>query len=68
MNKLETINVTKSFDGRCIIKDISLQVADNQIVCLLGESGIGKSTLFTGLVCHIDIINKVSCPIFKHIM
>ena len=46
MNKLETINVTKSFDGRCIIKDISLQVADNQIVCLLGESGIGKSTLF----------------------
>lgn len=46
MNKLETINVTKSFDGRTIIKDISLQVAQNQIVCLLGESGVGKSTLF----------------------
>lgn len=46
MNKLETINVTKSFDGRTIIKDISLQVAENEIVCLLGESGVGKSTLF----------------------
>ena len=46
MNKLETKNVTKSFDGRTIIKDISLEVAENEIVSLLGESGVGKSTLF----------------------
>lgn len=46
MNKLEIINITKSFDGRTVIKDVSINVAPGQIVSLLGESGCGKTTLF----------------------
>lgn len=46
MNKLETINITKSFDGRTVIEDVSIAVAQGQIVSLLGESGCGKTTLF----------------------
>ena len=33
------------------LKDISLQVADNQVVCIQGPSGSGKSTLLSILGC-----------------
>ena len=39
-------NIAKSYDGREIIKDISLEVDKGEIVALLGVSGIGKTTLF----------------------
>ena len=39
-------NIAKSYDGREIIKDISLEVNKGEIVALLGVSGIGKTTLF----------------------
>lgn len=44
--KLETLAVSKSFDGRVIIEDISLQLRAGEIVSLLGVSGSGKTTLF----------------------
>lgn len=46
MKKLSAKNISKSFDGKDIIKDISLKVYEGEIVCLLGVSGVGKTTLF----------------------
>lgn len=38
--------ITKSFDGKTIIKDIKLHLKKGEIVSLIGQSGVGKSTLF----------------------
>ncbi len=38
-------NVTKHFDHKTILKDISLSVKKGEIAVLLGASGVGKSTL-----------------------
>ncbi len=46
MHKLEIKGVSKSFDGKKIIEDISLHIAQGELVSLLGVSGGGKTTLF----------------------
>lgn len=46
MAELKVCNVSKSFDGRKIIEDISLELKEGELVSLLGTSGGGKTTLF----------------------
>lgn len=46
MSDLIVENVSKSFDGKQIIEDISIEVHENELVSLLGVSGGGKTTLF----------------------
>ncbi len=46
MNKLEVKNVSKSFDGKPVLRDISIKLNRGELVCLLGVSGGGKTTLF----------------------
>ncbi|MDO5422759.1 MAG: ABC transporter ATP-binding protein [Eubacteriales bacterium] len=46
MAELTVSNVTKSFDGVEIIKDVSIHLRDGELVSLLGASGGGKTTLF----------------------
>ena len=46
MIRLETKQVSKSFDGKKVIEDISISLQKNEIVSLLGVSGAGKTTLF----------------------
>lgn len=46
MEKLEVKNVSKSFDGKLILDDISIELNKGELVCLLGISGGGKTTLF----------------------
>ena len=46
MAELVTKNITTQFDGRTVIKDISICLHNNEIVSLLGVSGAGKTTLF----------------------
>ena len=46
MAELVTKQVTKYFDGKKVIEDISIEVHENELVCLLGVSGAGKTTLF----------------------
>ena len=42
---LKVEGVTKRFDGKNVVNDLSLEVASAEIVALLGPSGCGKSTL-----------------------
>lgn len=42
---LELDHIQKSFDGVPVLRDISLQVQDGEIVSILGPSGCGKTTL-----------------------
>lgn len=46
MKKLEVKNICKSFDGKPVLKDISIELKQGEIVSLLGISGSGKTTLF----------------------
>ena len=46
MTKLEVKNVSKSFDGVPVLDDISIHLRRGELVCLLGASGGGKTTLF----------------------
>lgn len=71
MDKLEVINVSKSFDGNQVLKDISIELNKGELVCLLGVSGGGKTTLFniiSGLLppdngkVLLDGKDVTSCP------
>ena len=42
--RLEVQNLTRRFNGRAVVDDVSLSVASGQVTCLLGPSGCGKST------------------------
>jgi iron(III) transport system ATP-binding protein len=42
--RLETRHLTRRYDGRVVVEDVSLRVMPGQVTCLLGPSGCGKST------------------------
>ena len=45
MSLLEIKGVSKQFGSHAVLKGISLDVEEHQVVCLIGPSGCGKSTL-----------------------
>ncbi|GMO55396.1 MAG: ABC transporter ATP-binding protein [Termitinemataceae bacterium] len=49
---LEIKNVSAGYDGRDVIKDISLTVPEGKIFCVSGPNGCGKSTLLK-TIAHI---------------
>lgn len=46
MDKLEVRGVSKTFDGKPVLEDVSITLCQGELVCLLGVSGSGKTTLF----------------------
>ncbi|KLV06249.1 ABC transporter [Photobacterium aquae] len=42
-------NLTCKYNGQAILENLSLPVRDNEIVCLLGASGCGKTTLLKAI-------------------
>ena len=42
--KLSATNIMKSYRGRTVVKGISLEVNQGEIVGLLGPNGAGKTT------------------------
>ena len=46
MKKLEAKNISKSFDEKPVLHDISIELHQGELVSLLGVSGGGKTTLF----------------------
>ena len=43
---LEARNISQSYEGEAVISNISIQLKAGEIVCLIGTSGVGKTTLF----------------------
>ncbi len=52
---LELQNVKKAFNGNEILKGISLNVEDGEIISILGPSGSGKTTLLNLILGITDI-------------
>ena len=52
---LEIKSVSKSFGELHVLKEIDLQIAKGEVVCIIGPSGSGKSTL-------LRCINFISPP------
>jgi len=42
--RLELDRISRLFDGKAVIRDVSLRLDAGQVTCLLGPSGCGKST------------------------
>ncbi len=53
MHKIDIENLTKYYGSNLVLDNVSLQVADHEVVCLIGASGSGKSTL---LRCVNDLV------------
>lgn len=55
--KLQTKDLSKSYDGRLIIDNINIQLNKNEIVSIIGLSGSGKTTLFN-LLSGLEMPDK----------
>ena len=51
---LELKNVKKSYDGTVVLKNISLDIGEGEIVSILGPSGRGKTTLLNLILGIVD--------------
>jgi polar amino acid transport system ATP-binding protein len=54
--KLELQNVSKAFEGKEVLRNVGLSVGHHEVVCLIGSSGSGKSTMLkcVNLLVPID--------------
>ena len=46
MATLRTFDLTKSYGGRTVVRDINVEVSSGEVVGLLGPNGAGKTTTF----------------------
>lgn len=49
MNILEIKNLSIFYEEKSILEDVSLEIKENEIICIMGSSGSGKSTLLSCL-------------------
>jgi len=63
MVNLEIKNLTKIYNGKIVLNDISFEVNDGEFLSILGPSGCGKTTLLKIL---IGIENSTSGQIIKN--
>lgn len=52
--KIHVENLRKNFDGLEVLKDISLDFHEGEVVCIIGPSGSGKST-FLRCLNHLEV-------------
>lgn len=58
---LKAVNITKSYNGKIALKDVSFEVSKGEIFCLLGQNGAGKTTTIN---IFLGFINKDSGQAF----
>ena len=47
---IEVKNITKSFDGRVVLKDISTTFEDGKTNLIIGRSGSGKTVMIKNII------------------
>ena len=55
--RLEIRNLTRRFEGRAVVDDVSLSILPGQVTCLLGPSGCGKSTTLR-MIAGVEMQNE----------
>ena len=74
MSTLETFEISKSYRGRRVVDDVSVNVSRGEIVGLLGPNGAGKTTSFymvVGLISPdsgkvlLDGVDLTTMPMFQ---
>jgi lipopolysaccharide export system ATP-binding protein len=50
MGTLKTRELTKSYNGRTVVRGVNLEIASGEVVGLLGPNGAGKTTTFSMVV------------------
>ena len=53
------IKITKNYQERELFKDFELEIEEGGILCILGESGVGKTTLLNALAGLIEFDGEV---------
>jgi ABC-type cobalamin/Fe3+-siderophores transport systems, ATPase components len=53
--KLEVINVSCGYGANTIVKDISMNVDEGEILCILGPNGVGKTTFFKTILGFLKL-------------
>lgn len=57
MSYLKIKNVSKSYDIKKVLNNISLEIEEGEFLCLLGPSGCGKTTLLR-IIAGLEDINE----------
>ena len=52
---LKCDNISVSYDGRTVVKDVSFCLNEGEYVCIVGENGSGKTTLMKALLGLVAI-------------
>ena len=50
LKMIEVKNITKSFDGRAVLKDISTTFEDGKTNLIIGRSGSGKTVMIKNII------------------
>lgn len=53
---LQLQSVSAGYGGATVVRDISLQLADGEIVALIGRNGVGKSTLAKSVIGLLPVL------------
>ena len=57
MSMIKLQNITYSYKAQSVLQDLSLHIEENKLVCLLGDSGSGKTTILR-LIAGLEIPKK----------
>lgn len=64
MKLLKINNLSLGYEKKKIIKNLSFDIVENDYLCIIGENGIGKSTLLKGL---LGLLKPMSGTVEKQI-